>query len=70
VTEAAHEGERRGGAAVTGGGVVARGGCGGGIHEAVVAGGSVEVRDVLLGEDDGEPGMHGRDLVSGVVRAL
>ncbi|MGD1051106.1 MAG: hypothetical protein ABR947_08560 [Solirubrobacteraceae bacterium] len=55
---------------MTGGGVVARGGCGGGIHEAVVAGGSVEVRDVLLGEDDGEPGMHGRDLVSGVVRAL
>jgi hypothetical protein len=32
---------------------------GGGVHEAVVVGGSVEVGDVLLGDDEGELGMHG-----------
>jgi hypothetical protein len=29
------------------------------VHKAVVVGGSVQVGDVLLGEDDGELGMHG-----------
>jgi hypothetical protein len=37
---------------------VAAGG-GGGVHEAVVVGGSVQVGDVLLGGDEGELGMHG-----------
>ena len=32
---------------------------GGGVHEAVVVGGSVQVGDVLLGDDEGELGMHG-----------
>jgi hypothetical protein len=38
---------------------VAAGGAGGGVHEAVVVGGSVQVGDVLLGGDEGELGMHG-----------
>jgi hypothetical protein len=32
---------------------------GGGVHEAAVVGGSVQIGDVLLGEDEGELGMHG-----------
>jgi hypothetical protein len=32
---------------------------GGGVQEAVVVGGSVQVGDVLLGDDVGESGMHG-----------
>jgi hypothetical protein len=31
----------------------------GGVHEAVVVGGSAQVCDVLLGGDEGELGMHG-----------
>jgi hypothetical protein len=31
----------------------------GGVHEAVVVGGSAQVGDVLLGGDEGELGMHG-----------
>jgi hypothetical protein len=45
-----------------GGGVAGRGdgvAAGGGVHEAVVVGGSVQVGDVLLGGDEGELGMHG-----------
>ncbi len=38
---------------------VAAGGGGGDVHEAVVVGGSVQVGDVLLGDDEGESGMHG-----------
>jgi hypothetical protein len=38
---------------------VAAGGGGGGAHEAVVVGGSVEVGDALLGDDEDELGMHG-----------
>jgi hypothetical protein len=43
---------------------------GGGVHEAVVVGGSVQVGDVLLGDDEGELGMHGWTSFRGVVRAL
>jgi hypothetical protein len=38
---------------------VAAGGAGGGVHEAVVVGGSVHVGDVLLRGDEDELGMHG-----------
>jgi hypothetical protein len=40
------------------------------VHEAVVVGGSVQVGDVLLGDDEGELGMHGWPSFRGVVRAL
>ena len=56
---------RGGGVARCGDGVagcgdgVAAGGAGGGVHEAVVVGGSVQVGDALLGGDEGELGMHG-----------
>jgi hypothetical protein len=43
---------------------------GGGVHEAVVVGGSAEVGDVLLGDDEGELGMHGWTSCWDVVRAL
>jgi hypothetical protein len=51
------------------GGVAAAGGSSG-LHEAFVVGGSAEVVDVLLGDDDGELGMHGWTSFRGVVRAL
>src|ERR1700727_1680081 len=38
---------------------VAAGGGGGGVHEAAVVGGSADVGDVLLGDGEGELGMHG-----------
>jgi hypothetical protein len=60
---------RGGGVAGCGDGVAAGGG-GGGVHEAVVVGGSVQVGDVLLGDDEGELGMHGWPSFRGVVRAL
>jgi hypothetical protein len=44
--------------AARGGGVAAAGGCGG-PHQAVVIGGSAEVGDVWLGDDEGDLGMHG-----------
>jgi hypothetical protein len=44
-----------GGVAGPGDGVAA----GGGVHEAVVVGGSVQVGDALSGGDEGELGMHG-----------
>jgi hypothetical protein len=46
------------------------GGGGGGVHEAVVVGGSVQVGDVLLGDDEGELGMHRLTSCRVVVRAL
>ena len=46
---------RGGGVAGCGDGVAA----GGGVHEAVVVGGSVQVDDVPLGGDEGELGMYG-----------
>ena len=49
-----------------GGGVAA----GGGVYEAVVVGGSVQVGDVLLGGDVGDLGMHGLTSCWVVVRAL
>jgi hypothetical protein len=57
---------RGGGVAGCGAGVAA----GGGVHEAVVVGGSAEVGDVLLGDDEGELGMDGSTSCWGVVRAL
>jgi len=57
--EPVHErGWRGGGVAGCGDGAAAGGG-GGGVHEAVVVGGSVQVGDVLLGDDEGLLGMHG-----------
>jgi hypothetical protein len=38
---------------------VAAAGGGGDVHEAVVVGGSVQVGDALLGDDEDELGMHG-----------
>jgi hypothetical protein len=55
--EPANERDRRGGDGAAGG--VAAPSAGGGVHEAVVVGGSAEVGDVLLGDDEGELGMHG-----------
>jgi hypothetical protein len=63
----ANEPDRRGGDGAAGGVAVAGGS--GGLHEAVVVGGSAEVGDVLLG-DGGELGMHGWTSFRGVVRAL
>jgi hypothetical protein len=40
------------------------------VAEAVVVGGSVQVGDVLLGEDEGELGMHWLTSCCVVVRAL
>jgi hypothetical protein len=42
----------------------------GGVAEVVVVGGSVEVGDVLLGEDVGESGIHCGASFRRVVRAL
>jgi hypothetical protein len=57
--EPANEHDRRGGDGVAaGGGVAAAGGCGG-LHEAVVVGGSAAVGHLLSGDDEGELGMHG-----------
>jgi hypothetical protein len=42
----------------------------GGLHEAVVVGGSAEVGDVLLSDDEGEVGMHGWTSRWDLVRAL
>ena len=68
--EPANERDRRGGdGAAGGGGLAADGGCGG-LLEAVVVGGSAEVGDVLLGDDEGELGMHGWTSCWDVVRAL
>ncbi|MBV9000782.1 MAG: hypothetical protein JO304_17095 [Solirubrobacterales bacterium] len=68
--EPANERDGRGGDGAAGGGrVAAAGGCGG-PHEAVVVGGSAEVGDVLLGDDEGELGMHGWTSYWDVVRAL
>jgi len=70
--EPAQERDWRGGSVagcgdgVAGGG----GGGGGGVHEAVVVGGSEEVGHLLLGDDEGELGMHGWTSCSYVVRAL
>lgn len=68
--ESASERDGRGGdGAAGGGGVAAAGGCGG-LDEAVVVGGSAEVGDVVLGDDEGELGMHGWTSCWDVVRAL
>jgi len=68
--EPVHErGWRGGGVAGCGDGVAARGG-GGGVHEAVVVGGSVQVGDLLLGDAEGDLVMHGCPSFRGVVRAL
>jgi hypothetical protein len=68
--EPANERDGRGGDGAVGGGcLAAAGGCGG-VHEAVVVGGSAEVADVLLGDDEGELGMHGWTSYWDVVRAL
>jgi hypothetical protein len=65
---------RGGGVAGCGGGLAAVGGGGGGggcgVHEAVVVGGSEKVGHVLLGDDEGELGMHGWTSRWDVVRAL
>jgi hypothetical protein len=63
----------RGGGGGGGGGVAGCGGgvaAGGGAHEAVVVGGSMEVGDVLFGDDEGELGMHGLISCWVAVRAL
>jgi hypothetical protein len=57
--EPANEHGRRDGIAAARGGGVAAAGCGGGMHEAVVVGSSVQVGDVLLRDEEGELGMHG-----------
>jgi hypothetical protein len=49
---------RGGGVAGCGAGGAASG-SGGGVHEAVMVGGSVPVGDLLLGDDGGDLGMHG-----------
>jgi len=68
--EPANERDWRGGdGAASGGRVAAAGGCGG-LDEAVVVGGSAEVGDVLLGDDEGGLGMHGWTSYWDVVRAL
>jgi hypothetical protein len=64
--ELANERDRRGGGVAGGGGGVA----GGGVHEAGVVGGSVQVGDALLGDDEGELGMHGRSSSWVLVPAL
>ncbi|MBV8989658.1 MAG: hypothetical protein JO372_13960 [Solirubrobacterales bacterium] len=57
--EPANERDRRGDdGAAGGGGLTPAAGCGS-LHEAVVVGGTAEVGDVLLGDDEGELGMHG-----------
>jgi hypothetical protein len=40
------------------------------VHEAVVVGGSVQLGDLLLGDDEKELGMHGGTSCRGAVRAL
>jgi hypothetical protein len=40
------------------------------VHEAVVVGGSAQVGDVLLGDEEGELGIHGLTSCWVVVRAL
>jgi hypothetical protein len=68
--EPANERDGRGGDAAAGGGrVAAAGGCGG-PDEALVVGRSAEVGDVLLGDDEGDLGMHGWTSCWDVVRAL
>jgi hypothetical protein len=68
--EAARERDWRGGDGAAGGrGVAAASGCGG-LHEAVVVGGSAEVGDVLFGDEEGLLGMHGWTSCWDVVRAL
>ncbi|MFL5861687.1 MAG: hypothetical protein ACJ780_13010 [Solirubrobacteraceae bacterium] len=49
---------------------VAAAGDSGGLHEAVVVGGSAEVGDLLLGDHEDELGMHGWTSCWDVVRAL
>jgi hypothetical protein len=66
--EPANEHDRRGGDGAASG--VAAAGRLGGLHEAVVVGGSAEVGDVLLGDEEGELGMHGWTSCWDVVRAL
>jgi hypothetical protein len=68
--EPAQERDWRDGDAAAGGRVSLRLGGNSGVQQAVIFGGSVEVGDVLLGEDDGELGMHGRTSFRQVVRAL
>ena len=58
-SEPAEERDWRGSGVAGCGAGVAAGGAGGGVHEAVVVGGSVQVADVLLGGDEDELGMHG-----------
>jgi hypothetical protein len=68
--EPANERDRRGdGVGGRRWGVAAAGGRGG-MHEAVVVGGSAEVGDVLLGDDEGLLRMHGWTSYWDVVRAL
>jgi hypothetical protein len=68
--EPMQERDWRGGGGVAGcGDVVAAGGGGGDVHEAVVVGGSVQVGDVLSGDDEGDLRMHGWTSFR-VVRAL
>jgi hypothetical protein len=66
--EPANECDRRGGDGRAGG--VAAAGGSGGLHEAVVVGGSAEVGDLLLGDHEDELGMHGWTSCWDVVRAL
>jgi hypothetical protein len=55
---------------VAGVGVWWRLGDSGSVHEAVLVGGSVEVGDVLFGEDDGESGVHGWTSFRGGARTV
>jgi hypothetical protein len=68
--EPAQERDWRGGDGADVGRASLRLGGSGGVHEAAVVSGSVEVGDVLFGEDDGESGMHGWTSFRRVVRAL
>jgi hypothetical protein len=58
-SEPAQERDWRGGGVPVCGAGVAAGGGGGGVHEAVVVGGSAEVGDALLGDNEDDLGMHG-----------
>jgi hypothetical protein len=68
--ESANERDRRGGDGAAGGGGVAAAVGRGGLREAVLVDGSAEVGNVLLGDDEGELGMHGWTSYWDVVRAL
>jgi hypothetical protein len=68
--ESANERGGRGGDGAAGGGRVAAAGGYGGVSEAVVVGGSAEIGDVLLGDDECLLRMHGWTSYWDLVRAL